>query len=175
MRYRDAQDHRNRFNRARAMNARRWRTLLICALGGLAAGCGTPRIVIEAEDARTNTHIVLAFEETVLNRHRVREGFDRYVAADYRLHTPDGAKGFDASIDLFTSQVVRSFPNSRVTVRHTVAQRDLVTVQAFWDQSPGQTPGLIRVDTYRLINSRIVEHWQVVQPLTSPESEQNQF
>jgi predicted SnoaL-like aldol condensation-catalyzing enzyme len=150
-------------------------TLVACAAAALSAGCGTPRIVIEAEDARTNTHVVLAFEETVLNRHRVREGFERYAAADYKLHTPAGVTDFDASIDKLTAEVTKSHPNSRVTVKRTVAQRDLVTVQAFWDQEPGQTPGVIRVDTYRLINSKIVEHWQVAQPLSGPDSAANQF
>jgi predicted SnoaL-like aldol condensation-catalyzing enzyme len=44
-----------------------------------------------------------------------------------------------------------------------VAQRDLVAVHAFWDQNPGAARGVARVDIYRLVNARIVEHWAVEQ------------
>ena len=50
-------------------------------------GCATSGLLIDAELARTNTHTVLAFEETVFNKHRVRDGFDRYVGAQFRQHS----------------------------------------------------------------------------------------
>jgi len=50
-------------------------------------------------------------------------------------------------------------------VERTVAQGDLVAVQVFWDQKPGQTRGVAMVDIYRLVDGKIVEHWDVAQPL----------
>jgi predicted SnoaL-like aldol condensation-catalyzing enzyme len=129
----------------------------------LSAACSTPRFVIEAENARTNTHIALAFEETVFNKHRVHEGFNRYVAAEYKEHDSSLPSGVDSSAKALNSLLATTYPNSKLSVRRTVSQGDLVAVHAFWDQKPGETPGVLRVDIYRLVNSRIVEHWKVEQ------------
>jgi predicted SnoaL-like aldol condensation-catalyzing enzyme len=140
-------------------------TLLATIMLGGMSGCATPRIVIEAENARTNTHIVLAFEETVFNKHRVHEGFNRYVAADYKEHDPTLGNGADDAARKLNDLLINTWPDSRVVVNRTVAQGDLVAVHAFWDQKPGAVPGTARVDIYRLINAKIVEHWMVEQPI----------
>jgi predicted SnoaL-like aldol condensation-catalyzing enzyme len=141
-------------------------TMLITIIAALlSVGCSTPRFLIEAENARTNTHIVLAFEETVFNRHHVREGFSRYVAPDYEEHDPTLAEGMDEAARTLSDKLTNDLPDSRVVVQRTVAQRDLVAVHAFWDQVPGATRGVARVDIYRLVNSRIVEHWVVEEPM----------
>jgi predicted SnoaL-like aldol condensation-catalyzing enzyme len=53
-----------------------------------------------------------------------------------------------------------------MVVKRTVAQGDLVAVQLFWDQKPGETRGVAMVDIYRLENGKIVEHWDVAQDLS---------
>jgi predicted SnoaL-like aldol condensation-catalyzing enzyme len=50
-------------------------------------------------------------------------------------------------------------------VERTVAQGDLVEVQLFWDQKPGETRGVAMVDIFRLADGKIVEHWDVAQNL----------
>jgi predicted SnoaL-like aldol condensation-catalyzing enzyme len=50
-----------------------------------------------------------------------------------------------------------------VVVERTIAQGDLVAAQIIWDQKPGETRGVAKVDIYRLENGRIVEHWDVAQ------------
>jgi predicted SnoaL-like aldol condensation-catalyzing enzyme len=139
--------------------------LIVMAAALLGSACSTPRFVIEAENARTNTHIVLAFEETVFNKHHVHEGFNRYVAADYKEHDPTLAEDLDAAARKLNNELTNDLPDSHVVVKRTMAQRDLVAVHAFWDQKPGVTRGVARVDIYRLVNSKIVEHWVVQQPI----------
>jgi predicted SnoaL-like aldol condensation-catalyzing enzyme len=139
--------------------------ILLLASGLAASACSTPRFLIEAENARTNTHIVLAFEETVFNKHRVQEGFNRYVASEYHEHDlslPEGADGAAAALD---QQLRTVLSGSHLLVKRTVAQGDLVAVQALWDPTPGQGRGMARVDMYRLVDSKIVEHWAVQQPI----------
>jgi hypothetical protein len=66
------------------------RSMLAALMVGVAAtttGCATSRALIDAEVARTNTHTVLAFEETVFNKHQVKEGFERYVGPNCRQHS----------------------------------------------------------------------------------------
>jgi predicted SnoaL-like aldol condensation-catalyzing enzyme len=143
-------------------------SVMLLAAALLSSACSTPRFVIEAENARTNTHVVLAFEETVFNKHHVHEGFNRYVAADYKEHDPTLPGDADAAARALNNQLTNVLPESRVIVKRTVAQRDLVAVHAFWDQKPGASGGIARVDIYRLVNARIVEHWLVAQ--TVPEN-----
>ena len=131
----------------------------------VATGCATSGLLIDAEVARTNTHTVLAFEETVFNKHRVRDGFDRYVGAQFRQHSAMLPDDRDAAITALSHLLTSEYPASRKVVERTVAQGDLVAVQVFWDQKPGQTRGVAMVDIYRLADGKIVEHWDVAQAL----------
>ena len=138
------------------------------------SGCATPRFLMEGENARTNTHIALAFEETVFNKHQVREGFSRYVATDYHEHDPELPDGFDGSAHALDASLSGPLADSHLVVKRTVAQKDLVAVHAFWDRCAGQSGGVARVDIYRLQNARIVEHWSVQQPLSEAQTEGRQ-
>jgi predicted SnoaL-like aldol condensation-catalyzing enzyme len=126
-------------------------------------GCATSRFLIDAEVARTNTHTVLAFEETVFNKHQVKEGFERYVGPGFKQHNGMLPNDSSAAIKLLSHLLADEYPASRIVVERTVAQGDLVAAQVFWDQKRGETHGVERVDIYRLDNARIVEHWEVAQ------------
>jgi predicted SnoaL-like aldol condensation-catalyzing enzyme len=144
------------------------RTVLAAFMIGtatLATGCATSGLLIDAEVARTNTHTVLAFEETVFNKHRVRDAFERYVSSQFRQHSAAAPDDRDAAIAALSHLLSSEYPASRKIVERTVAQGDLVAVQALWDQQPGQTRGVAIVDIFRLADGKIVEHWDVAQNL----------
>ena len=144
------------------------RTVLAAFVVGavaVATGCATSGLLIDAEVARTNTHTVLAFEETVFNKHRVRDGFNRYVGAQFRQHSAMLPDDRDAAIAALSHLLASEYPASRKIVERTVAQGDLVAVQLFWDQKPGETRGVAMVDIFRLADGKIVEHWDVAQNL----------
>jgi predicted SnoaL-like aldol condensation-catalyzing enzyme len=134
-------------------------------------GCATSRYLIDAEVVRTNTHTVLAFEETVFNKHQVKEGFGRYVGSTFKQHNPMLPDGKDAAIMALSNLLTNVYPGSRKVVKRTVAQGDLVAAQVFWDQKPGETRGVAMVDIYRLVDGKIVEHWDVAQDV--PETTAN--
>jgi predicted SnoaL-like aldol condensation-catalyzing enzyme len=138
-----------------------------------AAGCAVPGAVIRAEVAHTNTQTVLAFEETVFNKHQVKEGFERYVGPSYKQHDPLLADGRDGAIKALSYVMSKMFPNSRVVVKRTVAQDDLVAAHVFWNQKPGETRGVAMVDIYRLENGKIVERWGVVQDVPEKAASDN--
>lgn len=138
---------------------------LMVGAAALTAGCATSRLLIDAEVARTNTHTVLAFEETVFNKHQVKEGFRRYVGPGFRQHNPLLSDDKDAAISALNELLTNVYPASRMVVERTVAQGDLVCAQVLWEQAPGNSRGVAMVDIYRLDNGKIVEHWSVVQQL----------
>jgi predicted SnoaL-like aldol condensation-catalyzing enzyme len=135
--------------------------LVITVLAGT-AGCASSTAALRQELAMSNTQTVLAFEETVYNKHEVREGFEHYVGPIYREHDARINDGKDSAIRAL-NQLVSDFPSSRVTVRRTIAQGNLVAVHLLWTSQSQPTREMVRVDIYRLENGRIVEHWDVAQ------------
>jgi predicted SnoaL-like aldol condensation-catalyzing enzyme len=148
-----------------SMFTRRLLAAFMAAVALSTTGCATSRLLIDAEVTRTNTHTVLAFEQTVFNKHQVKDGFDRYVGANFRQHSGVLPDDREAAIRLLSQLLVSEYPASRLVVERTVAQGDLVAVQVFWSQNPAEKRGVARIDIYRLENGRIVEHWEVSQEL----------
>jgi len=136
-------------------------------------GCATSRAVIDAEVSRTNTQTVLAFEETVFNKHQVKDGFERYVGSTYTQHNPQVPDGKDGAIKALSYVLTSVFPRSRVIVKRTVAQRNLVAVHLLWDQKPGETRGVAIIDIFRLDNGKIVEHWDVTEDVPEKAANDN--
>jgi predicted SnoaL-like aldol condensation-catalyzing enzyme len=147
------------------MFMRRLLAAFMVAVAVSTTGCATSRLLIDAEVTRTNTHTVLAFEQTVFNKHQVKDGFDRYVGPNFKQHSGMLADDREAAIRQLTQLLVSEYPASRLLVERTVAQGDLVAVQVFWSQNPEEKRGVARIDIYRLENARIVEHWEVAQEL----------
>jgi predicted SnoaL-like aldol condensation-catalyzing enzyme len=126
------------------------------------SGCATSNASLRQELIKTNTQTVLAFEETVYNKHQVQEGFAHYVGAVYRRHDVSVPDGRDAAMKALTELLLR-YPNSRLMVRRTIAQGNLVAVHLVWMPQADQVRSVERVDLYRLEAGRIVEYWEVSQ------------
>lgn len=126
------------------------------------AGCAT-MATYEQELTKTNTQTVLAFQETVFNKHEAQLAFDHYVGPTFTQHDPRLVDGRDEALAAYRG-LARSFPTSQMTVRRTIAQGDLVAVQASWQSAPGAEVVAV-FDLYRLNAGRIIEHWDVVQNL----------
>jgi predicted SnoaL-like aldol condensation-catalyzing enzyme len=139
-----------------------FRAVGLCSAVAMMSGCATSA-VFEQELAKSNTQTVLAFEETVFNKHEVKEAFGHYVGPTFTQHGAQLPNGRGAAMVAYENLTTRLFPRSRMSVQRTVAQDSLVATQALWEPDPGHSPGVAEVDIYRLENGRIVEHWSVVQ------------
>jgi predicted SnoaL-like aldol condensation-catalyzing enzyme len=117
-----------------------------------------------------NKQTVLAFYEVGLNQKDFAAAAkligDRYVQHNPRIS--DGIEGFEA----FLGQLRRDFPALRAEVKNIFADGDFVIAHVHGVRVPGQ-PGTAIVDIFRLDeHSKIVEHWDVMQPI--PETAENQ-
>lgn len=138
------------------------RVLVLGAVFAGISGCAASTAVLRQEEAKTNTQTVLAFEETVYNKHQVQAGFEHYVGPVYREHDARLGDGRESAIRAL-SQLVSADPASHVNVQRTIAQGNLVAVHLIWTAQASPARGIARVDIYRLEEGRIVEHWAIAQ------------
>jgi len=118
-----------------------------------------------------NKQTVLAFYEAGLNRKDFPAAAaligERYVQHNPRI--ADGVDGFEA----FLATVRQDFPALRAEVKRIVAEDDLVIAHVHGVRVPGQ-PGTAIVDIFRFDPvGKIVEHWDVMQPIPEAAANEN--
>ena len=121
-------------------------------------------------DAESNKKAVLEFYDKALNQ----KDFDaaaKYFGPHYIQHNPgapDGIEGFKA----FIAQRKEKFPNARSEIKRAFAEGDYVILHVHGVREPGER-GVAIVDIFRLENGKIVEHWDVVQPIPEKTANNN--
>jgi predicted SnoaL-like aldol condensation-catalyzing enzyme len=123
-----------------------------------------------AADAQqeANRKIVLDFYEKGLNQ-KDADAAIAYMGNRYVQHNPnaaDGPEGFRK----FIAFLREKFPNSRSEIKRSFVDGDYVILHVHAVREPG-TRGSAIVDIFKLENGKIVEHWDVVQPI--PENPAN--
>ena len=136
---------------------------LFLALASSAAMAATSEAQQEA-----NRKVVLAFYEKGLNQ-KDADAALAYVGNRYVQHNPgaaDGPEGFRKFIGFLREK----FPNSHSEIKRSFVDGDYVILHVHAVREPG-TRGNAIVDIFKLEDGKIVEHWDVVQPV--PENPAN--
>jgi predicted SnoaL-like aldol condensation-catalyzing enzyme len=115
-----------------------------------------------------NKQLVLEFHERVLNA-RDPDAASRYIGDIYVQHNPRLQDGLPA-LQAFLLDMRTRAPLAHATVRHVVAEGDLVVLHAHVTNGPTDR-GMAVVDMFRVKDGKLVEHWDVFQPV--PESSVN--
>jgi predicted SnoaL-like aldol condensation-catalyzing enzyme len=149
---------------------------LLALLSCMLAACAATGAVSRAAVAQQNTAVVLAFLDTVFNKHDVEQAFTLYVGPQYRQHNPGIADGTGAAMQALRHYTKELYPELRQEVKRTVAQGDLVAVHSRYyrhaaDRDSGQ--GQAVVDIFRLEHGKIVEHWDVMQDIPAKAANSN--
>jgi predicted SnoaL-like aldol condensation-catalyzing enzyme len=149
--------------------AHRERAALFAAAAILAAllGAAVPSVVTAQTTAAENKQIVVDFYRTVFVEKRVREGFEKYVVESYVQHNPLVPTGREAAVKLLSE---RLRPEGTAEIKRVIAEGDLVILHVHSRSNP-EDRGRAIVDIFRVVNGKIVEHWDVVQPV--PETAAN--
>jgi predicted SnoaL-like aldol condensation-catalyzing enzyme len=114
-------------------------------------------------DLEHNKNIVMTFYDLAFNQKQPAEAMRLYGGPTYTQHNPhvkDGPQGFVE----FVTDFVMHFPQLRIDIQRVIAEGDLVVLHAHARTSP-QDRGMAAVDIFRVDNGRVVEHWDVLQPL----------
>src|SRR5947209_4033919 len=121
----------------------------------------------QAEQGTKET--VVAFYKMVFYDHKVADAFKTYVGASYKQHNPLVPDGIEPSV-AFLSKRFEANPQAINEIKRVIADGDLVAVHVHSRLNDADR-GRAIVDIFRLDNGKIVEHWDVIQPV--PENAQN--
>ena len=136
-------------------------SLLIASPAALAA---------DAKQMEENKKIVAAFYDAAVNQ-KDFEKASQYLGPRYTQHNPlaaDGREGFKGFIAFLRDK----FPNNRSEIKRIFADGDYVIVHVHAVGEPG-TRGNAIVDIFKLENGKVVEHWDVIQPIPEKAANDN--
>ncbi|TCN39288.1 putative SnoaL-like aldol condensation-catalyzing enzyme [Kribbella orskensis] len=117
-----------------------------------------------------NKATVLDFYEVGLNQ-RDFEAASKLIGPRYVQHNPLIADGIEGFRD-FLGYLATEFPQLRAEVKSVFADGDYVIGHVHGIRVPGQR-GTAIVDIFRLEDGKIVEHWDVMQPIPEDAANQN--
>jgi predicted SnoaL-like aldol condensation-catalyzing enzyme len=113
-------------------------------------------------DTERKKEIVLAFYEKALNQRNADEAL-QYVGPTYRQHNPLIEDEY-AGLRKYLAWIQQNFPKSHSKIVRAFVDGDYVLLHVNRIRTPG-TCGDAIVDIFRLEDEKIVEHWDVIQPI----------
>ena len=126
----------------------------------------SPALAGPEQDANKKT--VLEFYDAALNQKDFAKAA-QYFGPRYTQHNPgaaDGPEGLRRFIDFLREK----FPQSHSEIKQAFADGDYVILHVHAVREPG-TRGSAIVDIFKLEHGKVVEHWDVIQPI--PEQSAN--
>jgi len=120
-------------------------------------------------DPAANKKLVMAAFDLLFVQHKVDQAVDTYFDPGYIQHNPMAATGAEPMRNFFKGFYAGN-PQASVKVSQVLADGDLVAVHYLTKFKP-EDRGFAVVDIFRVANGKIVEHWDVVQPV--PEKSAN--
>jgi predicted SnoaL-like aldol condensation-catalyzing enzyme len=138
------------------------RPMLIAGVAALAFIAAHPALAADAKQMEENKKAVAAFYDAVLNQ-KDFDAASKYLGNRYTQHNPGAADGPDG-LKGFIAFLKDKFPNNRSEIKRIFADGDYVIVHVHAVREPG-TRGNAIIDIFKLENGKVVEHWDVVQPI----------
>jgi predicted SnoaL-like aldol condensation-catalyzing enzyme len=128
----------------------------------------SPALAKDAAAGANNKRVVLEFYEKGINQ-KDADAAIAYLGSHYIQHNPNAADGADG-FRKFIGFLKEKFPQSRSEIKRVFTDGDNVILHVHAVREPG-TRGNAIIDIFRLENGKIVEHWDVIQPV--PETSAN--
>jgi predicted SnoaL-like aldol condensation-catalyzing enzyme len=108
--------------------------------------------------------IVTDFARIFYTERDVKRAFETHVVPEYIQHNPGIADGRDAAVAALTPMF--SAHGATFEVKRIMVDGEMAVIHLFGRGDP-KTPGAAVADIYRLKDGKIVEHWDVLQPMPS--------
>jgi predicted SnoaL-like aldol condensation-catalyzing enzyme len=121
-----------------------------------------PARAADTAQQEANKKTVIAFYEAGINQKDFGKA-SQYFGPRYTQHNPtaaDGPEGFKRFVEFLRAK----YPNAHSEIKQVFADGDYVILHVHAVREPG-TRGNAIVDIFKLENGKIVEHWDVIQPI----------
>ncbi len=115
-----------------------------------------------AKQLARNKELVLTFYQKIIGE-KDYEGARQYMGTEYRQHAPYATDGH-TGIAEWVRKFKEAWPQHRYEVKKVIAEGDLVVLHLHGTNGPNPH-GESVVDIFRIENGRVVEHWDVIQPI----------
>jgi predicted SnoaL-like aldol condensation-catalyzing enzyme len=119
-----------------------------------------------------NKKVVISFYEKALNDRDPETAFRLYGGKHYRQHNPlieDGEQG----VRKFAAWIHDNPRNPRAVIKRVFAEGDYVILHVQWTGLMDGERGEAVVDIVRLEGGKVVEHWDVIQPIPETAANRN--
>ncbi|MCW3835627.1 nuclear transport factor 2 family protein [Sphingomonas canadensis] len=127
--------------------------------------------VPDAECTLTPKEVVTKFVTEFYVGKKVRQAFETWVDPGYIQHNPMAASGRDAAIR-FLEPFFANNPDIRYEIKRIIADGNLVAVHTHGRFS-NEDRGIAVVDILRVEGCKVMEHWDVVQPVPEKAANEN--
>src|SRR5437868_8697532 len=114
--------------------------------------------------ALSNKEAAIDFLRMVVAK-RIKEAYAKHVAPDFRHHNPYFGDS-PAKLMAGMEEAHRANPDTTIDVKRAIAEGDLVAVHSHVTMKPGD-PGVAVVHLFRFRAGKVVELWDVGQPVPS--------
>jgi predicted SnoaL-like aldol condensation-catalyzing enzyme len=122
-------------------------------------------------DLEQNKQTVRAFYEEAFNNGDPEGAVQRYLGDRYVQHNPQAADGPEAFIG-FVRWYRGEFPELRLEIKRMIAEGDLVVTHSVLKTAP-EDRGTAAADIFRVEDGKVVEHWDVLQPVPEEAANDN--
>jgi len=118
-----------------------------------------------------NKKYVTDFYILAFVKKQVEEAFIKYVGETFIQHNPNIPDGKEASIK-FLGKILKDNPQATITIKRVIAEDNLVAVHSHLKRN-AEDRGRAVIDIFRVEQGKIVEHWDVFQPVPETASNNN--
>jgi predicted SnoaL-like aldol condensation-catalyzing enzyme len=101
--------------------------------------------------------------DMIFNEHKPAQAVAKYIGANYRQHNPNASDGPEGVI-AYATGYLKANPQLRIEFKHIIAEGDIVVVHSFIKPNSSDL-GRAVVDIFRVEDGKLVEHWDVMQPV----------
>jgi predicted SnoaL-like aldol condensation-catalyzing enzyme len=122
--------------------------------------------------SEANKVATVAFYKQALLEGAVENAFRTYAGTPYRQHNPlieDEMEG----VRKFAAGIMATHPDAHCEIKRVFADGDYVILHSHWHGLSDDPRGEAVVDIFRLENGKMVEHWDVIQPIPDTAANNN--
>jgi predicted SnoaL-like aldol condensation-catalyzing enzyme len=124
-----------------------------------------------ANDLSTNKKVAKNCLDMIFNQKKPTQAVAQYIAPNYRQHNPNALDGPDGVI-AFATSYLKDNPELTMDFKRIIAEGEFVVIHSHQKRNPKDRGDAV-VDIFRVQDGKLVEHWDVIQPVPANSANRN--